>query len=92
MVINDLLPARDLSSRNFFKPFLNLFILPVSSTSFAFDSLLPAHRTAGPIPLPLTAPETIQGPGHHLSSKPIFFLTPEAKDWESFLKDSKAKI
>lgn len=37
MVINDLLPARDLSSRNFSKPFSNLFIFPVSSTSPAFD-------------------------------------------------------
>lgn len=47
MVINDLLPVRDLSSGNFFKPFLNLFILLVSSTSLAFDSLLPAHKAAG---------------------------------------------
>lgn len=47
MVINDLLLAMNLSSGNFFKPFLNLFILPVSSTSLAFGSLLPAHGAAG---------------------------------------------
>lgn len=47
MVINDLLPARDLSSRNFFKPFLNLFIFAVSSTSLAFDPQSPAQGAAG---------------------------------------------
>jgi hypothetical protein len=41
MIINDLLPARDLSSRNFFKLLLNLFMFPVSSTSLAFD---PQHQ------------------------------------------------
>lgn len=47
MVINDLLPARDLSSRNFFKPSLNLFIFPVSSTSLAFHLQPPAQGAAG---------------------------------------------
>ena len=50
MVINDLLRVRDLSSRNFFKPFSSLFIFPVSRTSLAFDPLLPAQGDAGKLP------------------------------------------
>lgn len=47
MVINDLLPARDLSSRNVGKPSLNLFIFPVSSTSLALHPQPPAQGAAG---------------------------------------------
>lgn len=47
MVINDLLPARDLSSRNVDKPSLNLFIFPVSSTSLALHPQPPAQEAAG---------------------------------------------